>query len=55
MSPMLRKERIAKLKNDMRKRLEKMVRRHKQNKPKFTPPRYDDVYYEGVKWLDENG
>ncbi|KKL69141.1 hypothetical protein LCGC14_2117940 [marine sediment metagenome] len=52
---MLRKEKIAKLKEEMKKRLEEKVRRNKQNKAKYTPPRYDKVYYEGVKWLEENG
>ena len=52
---MLRKERIAELKKEMQKRLEERVRRNKQNKAKYTPPRYDEVYYEGVKWLEENG
>ena len=27
----------------------------KLRKSKFTPPRYDDVYYEGVEWLNKYG
>jgi len=28
-----------------------------KRKAKYVPPapRYDDIYFEGVKWLDENG
>ena len=49
---MLRKEKIAKLKEEMKKRLEEKVRRNKQNKAKYTPPRYDKVYYEGLSgWM----
>ena len=53
---MLKKDRIAKLKNEMQKRLEEKVRCKKmQPRDNYTPPRYDEVYYEGVKWLDEYG
>ena len=43
----LKKEAIDKLKEEMAVRLEKTLTKKKE-KRQFTPPRYDDVYYEGV-------
>ncbi len=53
--PMLRKQKIAALKKEMQKRLDETIKRKEGQKARFIYPRYDEVYYEGVKWLDENG
>ena len=43
-----KKEAVEKLKNEMASRLEKTLR-EKQVKVQYTPPRYDEVYYEGLE------
>ena len=47
----LKKEAIEKLKKEMAIRLEKTLTKKKEKK-QFTPPRYDDVYFEGVRWVE---
>lgn len=47
-----RKEALA-LRERVRARLEE--RRHRPAVPVSPPPRYDDVFIEGVKWLDNLG
>ena len=48
-----RGEKIAAMKAELRKRLAKT--KAKRRVEAWPPPRYDDVYFEGVAWLDENG
>lgn len=48
-----RKEALAKLRERVRARLEE--RRQRPAVPVSPPPRYDDVFFEGVKWLDHLG
>lgn len=46
-----RKATIEKLKETVKDRLEDKIS-FRRRRPKFTPPRYDEVYFEGQKWLD---
>lgn len=45
-----REEKIAEMKAKLRKRL-----KAKRRVEAWPPPRYDDVYFEGLEWLDKNG
>lgn len=45
-----REEKIAEMKAELRKRL-----KAKRRVETWPPPRYDDVYFEGLEWLDKNG
>ena len=45
------KERIAAIINRMREKRE----REQMLRDLHPQPRYDEIFYEGVKWLDENG
>jgi len=47
----LRKAAIETLKKEMIVRLEKTLSQKKE-KSQFTPPRYDDIYNEGMKWVE---
>jgi hypothetical protein len=46
-----RKEKIANIKKVMDSRLSKRLSLKKQ-KPSYTPPRYDEIYFNGLEWLD---
>lgn len=52
---MTREEKIAELKKKLEKIREKRQRKRERNMKTFIPPRYDDVYWEGVEWLDRYG
>ena len=53
---MTREEKIAEFKKQLNEKLEKKREKWANRKTKdFTPPRYDDVYFEGIEWLDKNG
>jgi len=47
----LKKEAIEKLRKEMAVRLERSLS-EKTEKMQFTQPRYDEVYFEGVKWVE---
>ena len=46
-----RKEKIANIKKVMENRRSKRISLQKQ-KPSYTPPRYDEIYFNGLEWLD---
>jgi hypothetical protein len=42
-------------KYELRRKLKKLIQKRKNERVKFienNPPRYDEVYWEGIKWLD---
>ena len=50
MNQVEREERKRLFKEQLNKKLEAKIEKNKRQT--FTPPRYDDVYYEGLAWLD---
>ncbi len=50
----LKKEAVENLKKEMAARLEKTLK-EKKEKVEYTPPRYDDVYFEGLKCAESLG
>lgn len=50
----LKKEAVENLKKEMAARLEKALK-EKKTKVQYTPPRYDDVYFDGLKWAESLG
>lgn len=50
---MTREEKIA----EMKARLRAMLHRDRTAKrvEAWPPPRYDDIFFKGVEWLDKNG
>lgn len=42
-----------KFKQEFRKRLILQIQNHKKHEAN-PPPRYDDIFYQGVKWLNNN-
>ena len=49
------KEKMAKFKkhlNKLRAKRKKLCEKAMKN---YTPPRYDDVYWEGIEWLNRYG
>ena len=44
-------------KEEIRKRLQERVKQKRKAlaNPKYQKPRYDEVFAEGVRWLEENG
>jgi hypothetical protein len=48
----LKKAAIEKLKKEMAARLKKTLAQ-KKGKKEFTPPRYDEIYNEGIKWIED--
>lgn len=47
----LKKEAIQELKTEMADRLKKTLAQKKE-KVQYTSPRYDDIYFKGVKWVE---
>lgn len=45
---------VAKMRIEYRKKLDALRKKHKlpRTPVKYTPPRYDDIYYQGVADLD---
>lgn len=52
---MTREEKIAEVKKEIEKIRKKRQRQRERDRKSFTPPRYDDVYWEGVEWMNKNG
>jgi TPP-dependent pyruvate/acetoin dehydrogenase alpha subunit len=50
---MSKKQRIDEIKAELQKRLQKKKELRKKRKPASPAPRYDDVYFEGLKWLNQ--
>lgn len=49
---MTREEKIAEVKKKLEKIREKRQLKREEARKTFTPPRYDDVYFEGLRYLD---
>jgi hypothetical protein len=47
-----RQKAIVKMKKKLGKLHAKRLKQRERDKKNFTPPRYDEVYFEGLKWLD---
>ncbi|OGW44440.1 MAG: hypothetical protein A2Y66_01730 [Nitrospirae bacterium RBG_13_41_22] len=47
-----RQKAIAKMKKKLEKMFAKRLKQREANKKTFTPPRYDDVFFEGLAYLD---
>lgn len=46
------KEKMAKFKKHLDKLMDKRKKRLEEGRKNYTPPRYDDVYFEGLQYLD---
>lgn len=52
---MTREEKMAKFKKHLDKLMKKRKRMLEKARKNYTPPRYDEIYWEGVDWLNKNG